>query len=96
MTREGKDAGVGVKKTCTNDHPARIYPNPIRNGETLTIESADASTIELMNMQGVVMMQKKSAGEVNTLTLENLSQGMYLLVITNHNGDKQVLKIVIR
>lgn len=96
VTIEGKDAGVGVEKAFTNEHPARIYPNPIRNGETLNIESAHASTIELMNMQGVVMMQKKSTGEVNTLTFENLSQGMYLLVITNNDGDKQVYKIAIR
>lgn len=95
VTKEGKDTSVGQERVNNEELPARIYPNPIGNGETLTIESANVSIIELMTLQGAVLMQKKSAGEVNKLTIENLPQGIYLLVLTK-NSSKETYKIVVR
>lgn len=96
VTQEGKGSeGVGFEEHTANNHPAKVYPNPIGNGEILTIESTVGSTIRLMTTQGAVLIQKESTDEVTKLPIDNLTQGIYLLAITNNTG-KQTFKIIVK
>ena len=95
-SKEGKDSGgtVGIGNTvCSNT--ASVYPNPITNGETLTIETISGSSIRLITIQGATLIQLEATDNVTKLPVNNLSQGIYLLTITNNTG-KQTFKIIVK
>lgn len=96
VTKEGKESGgaVGIGNTvCSNT--ASVYPNPITNGEALTIETISGSSIRLTTMQGATLIQSEATDNVTKLPVNNLSQGIYLLTITNNTG-KQTFKIIVK
>ena len=96
VTKEGKESGgiVGIGNiSCGN--AASVYPNPITNGETLTIETISGSSIRLITIQGATLIQLEATDNVTKLPVNNLSQGIYLLTITNNTG-KQTFKIIVK
>lgn len=74
----------------------KIYPNPskgiinINLGENLTGET----TYVLYDVQGRIVMNKKSNTTMETLNVENVSNGVYLLSIEN-GAAKTTQKIII-
>ena len=44
---------VGIEKSTADNSEIKIYPNPVRKGNSLTVETTDAKTIRLMTLQGV-------------------------------------------
>ena len=96
VTKEGKESGgiVGIGNiSCGN--AASVYPNPITNGETLTIETISGSSIRLITIQGATLIQLEATDNITKLPVNNLSQGIYLLTITNNTG-KQTFKIIVK
>lgn len=73
-----------------------LYPNPIIN--LLTIEIAplfsEESIIQLYDISGKLVLEKKVTGASNTLNLKNLKAGVYLVSITN--GMNKVVKRIIK
>jgi len=74
----------------------KVYPNPskgiinINLGENL----AGETTYVLYDVQGRIVMNKKSNATVETLNVENVSNGVYLLSIEN-GAAKTTQKIII-
>jgi glucose/arabinose dehydrogenase len=74
-----------------------MAPNPAKN--TFTIKSnaeITASAIELYDLSGKLLLNKK--GEINqenTISIENLSRGMYLVSVIATNGNKYTSKLVV-
>lgn len=88
-TREGvADAGAyefgGVLSTKTNDFMnLAIYPNPVKN--VLFVKGVnDIQSLELYNILG---KQVKKITNSNSMNVENLSKGVYLLNIINNNSS---------
>lgn len=95
VTKEGKESGgVGVENTAGKNE-INIHPNPINNGEILTIESPGNAIIQLTTMQGAILMQQKAMSNIAKLPINGLPQGIYLLTIANMTG-KQTFKIIIK
>lgn len=71
-----------------------IYPNPIN--ETMTVETnSEASLpIRIFSIEGKLILETTSTGFQTTLSLANLTQGLYLLVISNGNSrlTQQIIK----
>lgn len=74
----------------------KIYPNPTKG--IINIDSsgspADNTTYELFDVQGRKVVSKVSSNTIETLNVENLSDGIYMLTIQNNLG-KTNKKIVI-
>jgi subtilisin-like proprotein convertase family protein len=74
----------------------KIYPNPSKGiinvnlGENLSGET----TYVLYDVQGRIVMNKKSSATMETLNVENVSNGVYLLSIEN-GAAKTTQKIII-
>lgn len=75
-----------------------VYPNPSREGRTyVSFEEAEGLTrdVILIDGNGQLVKQWKAFGG-NTLVIENLASGMYLLkVLTRETGEQLVEKIII-
>ena len=68
-----------------------VYPNPFNDVITLT-GVASNSTIQLFSVDGKKVYQGNATNSV--LNTSNLSAGVYMLSITDMNGNRQVQKIV--
>ena len=72
----------------------RIYPNPT-NGkiyiQTITNYELRITDLEVLNLQGQVLLQEKNNNEVD---LSSLSSGVYFLQLTNEVNEKYVYKVV--
>jgi hypothetical protein len=75
-----------------------IYPNPSREGRTyVSFEETEGITrdVILVDINGALVRQWK-AFSGNTIIIENLASGMYLLkVLTRETGEQLVEKIII-
>ncbi len=68
-----------------------IYPNPAIN--KLTIESLHKSTIEILNMQGQIILQNQLQQGKSDIDISGLARGVYILRM-NSNGKSDVKKLV--
>lgn len=74
----------------------KVYPNPTKG--ILNIDLANntfgESTFVMYDVQGRQVVSKKSSNTIETLNVENLSEGIYMLTIENDLG-KTTRKVVI-
>ena len=88
--------GTGIEnKIESGKSSLNIYPSPVRNGETLYVESADAKLIQLVTMQGAVLLQTQATENVTELPINGIAQGIYLLIVTGNDGS-QTAKVVVK
>ena len=95
----GKPIPLGVEESLTKDSPLEVYPNPSRDGifylglGNSETSSAEGCKIIITNILGQTMLTAKYS---NRLDLSMLSQGIYILHLTNSHGTKtSVRKIII-
>ncbi len=93
--------GVGISSTFENG-TIEIYPNPvsqdlyIENKISNTIQS-DNLTIEIFDPMGGLILEKKvflTKGSKELIPFSNFSAGLYLVRVSDMNGDIWVQKIV--
>lgn len=94
VTKEGKDSGTGMED-INNEKQIQVYPRLIANGESLTVESPANSIIRLTTIQGSVIMQQETANGFTRIPTNGLSQGVYLLTVTDATGQ-QTFKIIVK
>jgi Subtilase family/Secretion system C-terminal sorting domain len=71
-----------------------IYPNPIAQGGTLTINTVgNCQAIELYDVLGRLVLSKTGQGTQNSLYLANLAKGVYFLAVFTDAGktSKKIL-----
>jgi PKD repeat protein len=89
---------VGFEDIDIEQH-LKIYPNPISNNSTLTIDydQVQIEDVELMNIVGKKMFVEieHSSGRIN-IGISNLSSGIYILKLSSKAGDTLMRKIIIR
>ncbi|MBL4669648.1 MAG: discoidin domain-containing protein [Flavobacteriales bacterium] len=70
-----------------------IYPNPARNFINVKINNKSDYTVSLYDVLGSLVVQKKNT---TRLAIQNVQDGVYLLVITFHNsGQPRIVQTVI-
>ncbi|MFA6151359.1 MAG: SBBP repeat-containing protein [Chitinophagaceae bacterium] len=73
----------------------RIYPNPA--SDILKVEIPDAgqnTSIEVINVLGVVMEEYKHAGAINSLDFNSFAPGIYFIKVKNGDEQLSVSKIL--
>jgi PKD repeat protein len=80
--------GINLKELSNS---IKVYPNPAIN--SVTIETQQQSTIEILNIQGQTMLQQHlQQGKIN-IDISRLTKGVYILRL-NNNDKTVVTKIV--
>ena len=75
----------------------KVYPNPAKNSININLNNSITGEIDytLYDIQGRLMMNKKSSSAITNLNIENLTEGIYLLVIETENV-KSTKKVVVK
>jgi hypothetical protein len=72
----------------------KVYPNPVSSLLTVQLPATNNDyTIRLLDMNGKLVLNQKTKLTV-TLNIDRLSNGIYMLEITNGNGEKTIQKII--
>ena len=70
-----------------------VYPNPVKN--SITINSSElVKCIELSDLTGKILNDKKVNGTVASIDLTEYPSGIYLLKATNTQGEISIQKVV--
>ncbi|WP_131725498.1 MULTISPECIES: T9SS type A sorting domain-containing protein [unclassified Chryseobacterium] len=69
----------------------KIYPNPVKAGEMVTLD-AKVKSLEIFNMSG----QKVKSSEENTVITEGLSKGVYMIKTVTDKGETQSSKLIVK
>ena len=73
----------------------KVYPNPAKGVVYIDLGNVTGeTTYELYDVQGRKVISKKSSSNLETLNVENLSAGIYMLTLLN-GSDKATKKVVI-
>lgn len=73
----------------------RIYPNPSNGIFVVENESSVSSfSVEIYNFAGKLIYQNKFNGNKAEMNLSNFPIGVYILKITDNNGNHRVAKII--
>jgi PKD repeat protein len=82
---------LGVEATSAASFT--VYPNPFSDVVTIN-GAADFSSYQIFAVDGKKIQQGAVSGTIQTLNTSNLSQGVYVLTLTDSKGNTQVQKIV--
>jgi hypothetical protein len=70
-----------------------VYPNPCIDNICISNVNGDISYIIINNLSGQTVLKAYYKGE-KEINVEHLMPGIYLLIIVNSNGERQIVKIV--
>ena len=65
-------------------HQLSVYPNPVRGG-SLIVNLNKATTIQVINISGSIVLQKNMKANGDVLPLENLPKGVYRIKAGSEN-----------
>ncbi|MGE0560728.1 MAG: T9SS type A sorting domain-containing protein [Flavobacteriales bacterium] len=80
---------VGLAELTTNAIEAKIYPNPFNNQITVELNNKYAlnnTRISVINSIGEVLTDQAATSYINTISLNNLAQGVYFVKISSPEG----------
>jgi PKD repeat protein len=76
-----------------------VYPNPVRQGASLTLQSAnlpEGSVVNIYSSTGTLVKGNLPLfGGQNRLDIDGLSHGLYVLQVLQPDGNKQTINIVV-
>lgn len=82
-------SGAGAKTSFESTESissVSIYPNPAQNSVTVNTGSVEGGLILISDMEGKVLMNTSSSSQEKTISLENLSSGIYIVTVKTSNG----------
>ena len=73
-----------------------IYPNPVANQFTVNISKRGNCTIQIVDMKGIILFNRKYTRDNNPLQIEaaRLTAGQYYLRVQSEDGTTEVLKFI--
>lgn len=84
---------------CLANDKYLVFPNPALSGQPMTLVSSavmDNDVFLLYTTDGKLLLQKRLSGIRSSITVNGLTQGIYLYVIVNSGSRKYAGKIFIR
>ena len=76
---------VNVEKVEINS--TKVYPNPCN--EILTVSSENPiESVQILNMTGKLVLEKRKLGKNSTLHLQDLPSGMYIVRINDEKSSR--------
>ena len=94
MTEIEKYFGISEAE---NSEGWKVYPNPTNGHVSVELDQGEISSLQLTDLSGRVLHQDQqvSAGLV-TLDLQDWSQGVYLLTVTDSQGADYSARLIVR
>jgi len=83
---------VGIAET--EETNIQLYPNPAT--DMLHVNCEDNGQIKMIGLSGQMVMQSTATKGVNTLNVQHLLPGLYMLQFTNESGAVKTQKLLIR
>lgn len=71
------------------ENTLNVYPNPFSN--QLTIEVAEQSTIEIVDINGVIILTKEINKGTTILNTSSFSSAVYVVKVNNNNNNTKVI-----
>jgi hypothetical protein len=73
-----------------------VYPNPVTDLLNISISNCNFKNSEVIvyNVSGAEVLKTNMANSSAQLNIENLSNGVYLVKVTNQNGFNKTVKFV--
>ena len=84
---------VGLKNVTTTKTGISLYPNPSNGVFTVELVNGSANTIEITDVTGRVIMSKNSSDAKMNFDLNNYSNGVYYVKVSNENSS-ETIKVV--
>jgi hypothetical protein len=69
-----------------------VYPNPFKDAISINLDAN--AKIEIYNLSGAIIYNKKINSGTSLLNLSNNASGMYLMKITTENNESKTVKIL--
>jgi hypothetical protein len=83
---------LGVESGIENENEIFLYPNP--NKGNFTIDTKEAATLYISNIQGQLISIHELKKGRNDIQLQNISAGVYICKIESKNGNIKITKFV--
>jgi hypothetical protein len=77
-----------------NSFSISIFPNPVKTGLLYVNTSVNCNSIQICDVSGKVIKSKITSGTQNTISLTDVSKGIYVAIVITDSG-KKVEKIVV-
>jgi hypothetical protein len=86
----GLEESKGIDLNCI------AYPNPTIDFLTLKVGNCDKENLsyKLFDINGILLQNKKIAGNETTIDLSNLVSATYFLIVTDNNKEIKTFKII--
>ena len=82
---------TGVEETASSSNIS-VYPNPATGN--ITIETGNEVSITIANVMGQTMMSRQLGASSETISISNMSAGVYFMTITYSSGRTETVRIV--
>ncbi len=86
----------GITEVKDEERIISIFPNPVTDQSTISIDNPKGVTYEIIDMAGRIVSEFPAEGTTTTFAKGNLSPGMYALLIQTGNGKGLQKKIMIQ
>jgi hypothetical protein len=73
----------------------RVYPNPAGSAEAVTIETAQPTSLRLLDLTGRLVRQEATAQRTRTLSLQGLAPGLYVAQVATGAGAVATQKVLV-
>ena len=73
----------------------KIYPNPAKNTLTIINDKYPHLSYQFSNLMGQKIQSGSLSNTMNTISVENLAEGMYLLLLTDQESNDSVTKKIV-
>jgi hypothetical protein len=87
-------SGVGIKEHNKTDVTIQLHPNPTKGMIEIKSNNLNIKQIELFDIFGKLLMEKKANESTVTLDVSPYAKGMYLLRYTLSDDTQQTKKII--
>jgi hypothetical protein len=71
-----------------------LYPNPVRNQVQLRFADRSQKVVSVHSLLGTNLLQMTTDQQQLTLSLDHLKQGIYLVKVTNEQGQNTIQKLI--
>jgi Secretion system C-terminal sorting domain len=79
------NCSVGIEDNEINEDGITVYPNPNNGLFTIELMDVENTTIEIYNIAGQLVLQKKSTRNLTKINLTKHSKGMYFVKVKTGN-----------
>lgn len=91
---EMADLSTSVQDVANESNPFLAYPNPVQNELNITINLKEEATMELFDMNGRLLHSSTTEHSTQTINMESMPAGAYLLRVKNE--EKSYQQVVIK